>query len=593
MLQDAGVPLHSTGVAHLYSPGQVPALTKLMRRFDIVHVHLFPAQLWAVLGVVRLSNPVPLVTTEHGTSNYRRRWWLRSFDAWLYRHYLYIACNSDATAAGLIRWCPSAEPKVRVIQNGVPLDDFETAQPAEAGIPPNVTCLVFVGRFEPPKDHATVLRALAAIPKVHLLLVGDGPLRSDIEKLAHSLGVKERVSFLGRRQDVARILKASDIYVHSATFDGFGIAACEAMAAGLPVIASDVPGLADVVHGAGALFPVGDHAALVREIQELLASPQRRCEMSKASLKRAQSFSIDRTVDGYLAIYESALQPQRQTGGRVMNNVDPAVVKGFGQEWSRFDQTAVRQDELQALFDAYFAVFPWGTLPPSATGFDLGCGSGRWAQFVAPLVGRLYCIDPSPAALDVARKNLKAQSNCEFHCASVDAIPLPDGSADFGYSLGVLHHIPDTQKGIMECVGKLKPGAPFLLYLYYAFDNRPWWFRLMWRISDILRRLVCRLPFPIRSLLTDFIAGGVYWPAARLSRLSERLGISVEHLPLSAYRDRSFYSMRTDALDRFGTRLEKRFTREQMRVMMEKAGLERIVFSETVFWCAVGWRVTV
>jgi SAM-dependent methyltransferase len=272
-----------------------------------------------------------------------------------------------------------------------------------------------------------------------------------------------------------------------------------------------------------------------------------------------------------------------------MTNLDPAVIEGFGQEWTRFDQSAVRQDELLALFETYFSVFPWEMLPANGTGFDLGCGSGRWAQFVAPRVGRLHCVDASAAALAVARKNLQAHSNCEFHCASVDAIPLPDGSADFGYSLGVLHHIPDTQKGLVECVRKLKPGAPFLLYLYYAFDNRPRWFRALWKISDIGRRLLCRLPFRLRSALCDLIAATVYWPLARLSAGLERLGMNVDHLPLSAYRHRSFYAMRTDALDRFGTRLERRFSREQMRMMMERAGLQRIVFNESVFWCAVGY----
>jgi glycosyltransferase involved in cell wall biosynthesis len=146
-------------------------------------------------------------------------------------------------------------------------------------------------------------------------LVGDGFLRPQIEELARSIGVATRVSFLGRRQDVPRILKAADIYVHSTTFDGFGIAACEAMAAGLPVIASDVPGLAQVVGGAGILFPVGDHVALAREIQGLLTSPDRRCEMSNASRKRAQCFSIEKTVDGYLTMYESVLQQKSRSMG--------------------------------------------------------------------------------------------------------------------------------------------------------------------------------------------------------------------------------------------------------------------------------------
>lgn len=271
------------------------------------------------------------------------------------------------------------------------------------------------------------------------------------------------------------------------------------------------------------------------------------------------------------------------------SNLDLGVVEGFGQEWRRFDQKGVSEVELQSLFEDYFSVFPWATLPSTAMGFDLGCGSGRWAQFVAKRVGRLHCIDASQVALDIARKNLSQHSNCEFHCASVDSIPIPDGSADFGYSLGVLHHIPDTQKGIIECVRKLKPGAPFLLYLYYAFDNRPYWFRMLWRVSDGLRRVLSGLPFSIRFVLCDLLAVAVYLPLARLSSVLEGLGIDVSHLPLSAYRHRSFYSMRTDALDRFGTRLEKRFSREEIRSMMEQAGLGGIRFSETVFWCAVGY----
>lgn len=311
-LEGSGIVVHSTGVKKIYSPRQVQPLAKLMAHFDVIHVHLFPAQLWAVLANIRLRASIPLVTTEHGAANFRRRWWLRFVDRWMYSHYLSIACNSSATADSLIRWCPSAAPKVRVIQNGIPIEDFETAGAVDLGVPPDIPRLVFVGRFEPPKDHATVLRALAGIPNAHLLLVGDGVLRTNLEKLARSLGVAERVTFLGLRADVAQILKASDIYIHSTTFDGFGIAACEAMAAGLPVVASDVPGLGDVVRGAGILFPVGDHAVLAREIRELLGSSQRQHEMSKASRRRARDFGIDRTVDGYLSMYESVLECRSQ-----------------------------------------------------------------------------------------------------------------------------------------------------------------------------------------------------------------------------------------------------------------------------------------
>lgn len=243
------------------------------------------------------------------------------------------------------------------------------------------------------------------------------------------------------------------------------------------------------------------------------------------------------------------------------------------------------------MFDGYFAVFPFDELPAKAEGFDLGCGSGRWAAGVAPHVGRLHCIDPSAEALDVARRRLAGVDNVDFHLASSETIPLPDSSQDFGYSLGVLHHIPDTAAALADCVAKLKPGAPFLVYLYYAFDNRPAWYRGLWRTSDLGRRAIARLPFALRKAVTSTIAAGVYWPLARLAKLAERAGADVTTLPLSDYRHRSFYGMRTDALDRFGTRLEQRFTRDQIRRMMENAGLDQIVFHDGVpYWTACGRR---
>lgn len=272
-------------------------------------------------------------------------------------------------------------------------------------------------------------------------------------------------------------------------------------------------------------------------------------------------------------------------------NIDAATVEGFGEEWDSFDQTALDENEWYELFERYFAIFPWADLPQDSEGFDLGCGSGRWAAGVAPRVGKLNCIDPSEKALAVARRRLGEGGNAAFHCASVDAIPLADGSQDFGYSLGVLHHIPDTAAAMADCVRKLKPGAPFLVYLYYAFDNRPAWFRSLWQACDVARRGICRLPFPLRKAVTTAIAGLVYWPLARGAGLLEKLGAKVDGIPLAPYRSGSFYTMRTDALDRLGTRLEQRFTRAQIAAMMQSAGLENVRFSEDVpYWVAVGTR---
>src|SRR5687767_8172060 len=182
-------------------------------------------------------------------------------------------------------------------------------------------------------------------------------------------------------------------------------------------------------------------------------------------------------------------------------NIDRKVVQGFGEEWSRFDQSALPDDERASIFGSYFAVFPWEQIPNHAVGFDAGCGTGRWAALVAPRVGHLHCIDPS-SALAVARRMLRDQPNCSFHNTSINKMPLADQSMDFGYSLGVLHHIPDTENALRACTRKLKPGAPFLLYLYYAFDNQPAWFRAVWHLSDVFRRVVCRMPSTAKHAIT-------------------------------------------------------------------------------------------
>lgn len=286
------------------------------------------------------------------------------------------------------------------------------------------------------------------------------------------------------------------------------------------------------------------------------------------------------------------MSPQKSSSGLAApRNIDSKTVSGFGREWSAYDQSKLTGPEYQALFDAYFSIFDFDGLPPDAEGFDLGCGSGRWAAGVAPRVRLLHCIDPSGEALNVARKRLRDCPNVRFHLASSDTIPLAEGSQDFGYSLGVLHHIPDTASALRDCIRKLKPGAPFLLYLYYRLDDRPAWYRALWRASDGARRVIAPLPFPLRKAVSAAIAAGVYWPLARGAALAERLGADFVHLPLGSYRHASFYTMRTDALDRFGTRLEQRFTRGEIQRMMEQAGLESIRFHEGIpYWTACGLR---
>lgn len=268
-------------------------------------------------------------------------------------------------------------------------------------------------------------------------------------------------------------------------------------------------------------------------------------------------------------------QPKNISPG---TNLDQETLQGFGKEWSRFDQKALSGVEREEVFLQYFSLIDWSWRPARA--LDMGCGSGRWAVLAAPLVETLVAADASAEALAVARANVTA-SNVSFVQCTPETLPFPENYFDFIFSLGVLHHIPDTRAGVCSLVEKLAPGGTLLLYLYYAFDNRPAWFRCLWKVSDLVRRCISRLPFSMRYGFSEVIAIFVYWPLARIAKYVK----VPESWPLRYYADRSFYFMRTDALDRFGTRLEQRFTRKEIAAMLESCGLGGIQFSDAApFW---------
>jgi glycosyltransferase involved in cell wall biosynthesis len=313
-LRDSGIPFLQNSVHRIYSPAHVFSLARRLHEFDLVQSYLFPAQLWVASAAVLAKRRVPLVTTEQSTQTGRRNWWFHPADRWMYSRYRAIACNSPETLESLVRWVPGAESRVSVIPNGVALDRMAGAQPPpRSSVLPDdgSPLLMFVARLEPAKDHATLLRALAQVPSTRLALVGDGVLRGELEALAASLGIRERVHFLGRRADVPQLLKLADVYVHSSHWEGFGIAAVEAMAAGVPVIASDVPGLGQVVGSAGLLFPAGDAECLAKHIRSLLDSEPLRRRLSQAGKERARSFSIEGSVEAYISLYESVLAEER------------------------------------------------------------------------------------------------------------------------------------------------------------------------------------------------------------------------------------------------------------------------------------------
>jgi glycosyltransferase involved in cell wall biosynthesis len=313
-LASQGGIIHAPLEAPVYSARHIWALQKHLRAFeyDIVHVHLFPAQLWAACGARLAGKATPLVTTEHNTENRRRKRWYRGIDRWMYGQYQRIASISPATTANLVKWLPEVQDKVVECPNGINFDAFASASRSGKeglfSLPESTIVVLCVASLDVRKGHDTLLRAVSLVPEIALVLVGDGPLSRELHNLADELGIASRVQFLGKRMDVPQLLKAADLYVQPSRVDGFGIAALEAMAAGKPIVASNIPGLADVVGDAGLLFPAGDAGQLAQRITTLLGDAGLRQRLAHSAQQRARTFGLEKTLDCYEQLYQDVMR---------------------------------------------------------------------------------------------------------------------------------------------------------------------------------------------------------------------------------------------------------------------------------------------
>ena len=273
-------------------------------------------------------------------------------------------------------------------------------------------------------------------------------------------------------------------------------------------------------------------------------------------------------------------------------NLDAEIVGSFGSEWKKFGWFSDSAIETAAA--EYFDVIPKEMLANVLHAIDVGCGSGRWSRFLSSRVGFVESIDPSEAVLSASELN-RDRSNVRVTRASIDAIPFADGSFDLAICLGVIHHLPDPTLALRRVVQKVRSGGHVLIYVYYKLEQRGPLYRGLFLLADILRRVVSALPSPLKGWVCDLMAFSVYLPLVALARLASLVfgRRTTEQMPLAYYRNKTLREIRTDALDRFGTSVERRFTREEFMAMMNDAGLEDVVVSPNApFWHGVGRRAS-
>ncbi|NOQ21449.1 MAG: glycosyltransferase [Candidatus Aegiribacteria sp.] len=309
----------SLGFSTPYNPFILPSLFDMkdeldLREADIIHAHLFPSQLITGLLLEAMPLRARFVTTEHSTANRRRGASAgRLIDRWFYQRFCRIICVSQAAAFELAEWIPEVSDKLEVVFNGIDLSEFSRKSSSRYT---NRKTILSVGRLTEAKNYHAAIEAFSLLRTRSTLglqycIAGGGKLESVLKNHALELGVSGSVKFLGEISDISSLMKQADVFFMPSSREGFGIAAVEAMASGLPVVASSLPGIGDVVgrdQHCGILVDPGSPSEMAEALQCLLENDILSWRMGSSALKRAGTFSIEITTDKYLALYENILK---------------------------------------------------------------------------------------------------------------------------------------------------------------------------------------------------------------------------------------------------------------------------------------------
>ncbi|MHB8969526.1 MAG: glycosyltransferase [Pirellulaceae bacterium] len=322
-LQEAGIPLHTVGKRWKIDPAAYWRLRRLIRdlRPSLVHTWLFAANCYGRQAAFRCG--VPHVVAGERCVDRWKVWHELAIDRRLAGRTDRIVTNSSGVVDFYVRHGIPAE-KFEVIPNGI--EPESTPSPltkaqlyAELGLPDNARLIGAVGRLWPQKGYKDLIWS-AELLKVaredsHLLIIGEGPQLGQLLRWRDSQDIADRVHFLGHRNDVPALLPHLTCFWLGSSYEGQSNAVMEAMQAGIPVIATDIPGNRDLVvpEETGFLYPVGDRATLARLTHRLLDDPALAARFSAAAKQRIRErFHVDTMIQRHVALYERLLDRDGQ-----------------------------------------------------------------------------------------------------------------------------------------------------------------------------------------------------------------------------------------------------------------------------------------
>jgi len=300
------------GKGSIYNPLHIFRLKKHLKNFDVVHVHLFPSLYLVAIAKFLFRLKVPLLFTEHSTNNRRIDHFIfRMLDRLIYSFYSGVFAITPAVKLKLVEKLKYDANRCYVIYNGINVAVFKNALPypkREFFEDENAILLIQTSRFQKGKDQKTVIKALALLPNhFKLLLVGNGELKAECVELVNQLHLKERVLFLGVRADIPNLIMTADVVIQSSNWEGFGLTAVEGMAAGKPVVASNVSGLNAIVESYGLLFNTRDEQMLASCVEQLMADPEFYNETAKKCAQRADHFGLEKMLAAQIEVYKTVL----------------------------------------------------------------------------------------------------------------------------------------------------------------------------------------------------------------------------------------------------------------------------------------------